>query len=338
MATALPTEESDLDGITKLIIEAFERILSEVKSRRDELLAQVSRLRGHTDSTDTSTTDTLRELEEMRAHVEKLSVKQNLAVKKQQESIADIDSEIEKLKTGLDNKCNLKFTCSLDQLIKQVSQFGEVTDESSLLTSYQSKVIPVKISLKYLPTFKSNRFHIDYVKERFYVYHNRMYPIVVYDANEFSFIHEFGDKGISVDSMATGKDFIYVASSCRSLILVYRQADYSLAKECELKVAISQIFVNSQEQVIVIYKAKWDSDCCIIKVYDRVLNSYKLKFFDHKFKEFRFDPRRSHLRGGLLYIYSSGMLRVFDREGNYSHSLFDETGKYFTYLADECSF
>ena len=62
----------------------------------------------------------MRELEEMRTQVEKMSVKQNLAMKKQQESLADIDSEIEKLTAGLTQDSKFKFNCSINQLIEQV--------------------------------------------------------------------------------------------------------------------------------------------------------------------------------------------------------------------------
>ena len=132
------TEQSPLDAIREEIIKVFERILSEVRSRRDKLLEQVSRMKREFETKNISVTENLRGLEEMRTHLEKMPAKQNLAMKKQQESLADIDSEIEKLKIDLNNNSKFKFNCSIDQLIEQVKHFGEVIDESCVITWYQS--------------------------------------------------------------------------------------------------------------------------------------------------------------------------------------------------------
>ena len=138
MATSDPTSHSQLDVISEEINELFERILSEVRARRDELLEQVSELEREFKTKNISVVQSMRELEEMRIHLEKMSVKQNFAMKKQQESLADIDSEIEKLKIDLNNKSKFKFNCSINQLIEQVKHFGEVIDESCDITKYQS--------------------------------------------------------------------------------------------------------------------------------------------------------------------------------------------------------
>ena len=64
------------------------------------MLALVYEKRREFESKNASIVESIRELEEMRAQIEKMSVKQNLAVKKQQDSLADIDSEIERLNIG----------------------------------------------------------------------------------------------------------------------------------------------------------------------------------------------------------------------------------------------
>ena len=46
----------------------------------------------------------------MRSHFEKMSVKQNLALRKQQESLAEIDSEIVKLRTDMYRSTQLKYS------------------------------------------------------------------------------------------------------------------------------------------------------------------------------------------------------------------------------------
>ena len=134
MATANVTGQTLLDVIREEIIQVFERILSEVRARRDELLEQVSKMKIEFGAKSNSVVESMRELKEMRAHYEKMSVKQNLAMKKQQESLADIDSDIEKLTIGLTNDSKFQFNCSINQLIEQVKQFGEVIDESCVIT------------------------------------------------------------------------------------------------------------------------------------------------------------------------------------------------------------
>ena len=131
MATGDPTQHSRLDTISEEIKEVFEKILSEVRSRRDELLEQVIRMKIEFETKRIPLFENLREFEEMRVQIEKWTLKQNLAMKKQTESLADIDSEIEKLRVALSGESSLKFNCSINQLIEQVRLFGEFVDLSS---------------------------------------------------------------------------------------------------------------------------------------------------------------------------------------------------------------
>ena len=149
----------------------FERILSEVRARRDVLLEQVSKMKIEFEAKNISMTDNLRGLTEMRTHYEKMPAKQNLAMKKQQESLADIDSDIEKLKIELSNKSKFQFNCSINQLIERVKQFGEVIDEYCVITQYQSKLTATRVITKF-QDFKfgdSTKLHIDHDKQLLYV-------------------------------------------------------------------------------------------------------------------------------------------------------------------------
>ena len=92
MATADATEHY-IDIIKQRIMEAFDVILSEVVARRDELLAQVDKMRRAWESQKSSLIQSQRELEEMKTQLENIPLKQNLAMKKQQDSLADIKSE-----------------------------------------------------------------------------------------------------------------------------------------------------------------------------------------------------------------------------------------------------
>ena len=101
MATSDPTSHSQLDVISEEIKEVFERILSEVRARRDELLEQVIRMKIEFETKRLPLFESLREFEEMRVQMEKWSLKQNLTIKKQRECLADIDSEIGKIRSAV---------------------------------------------------------------------------------------------------------------------------------------------------------------------------------------------------------------------------------------------
>ena len=71
MATANVTVQSPLDVIRGEIIQVFERILSEVIARRDEVLEQVSK-KIEFEAKNISVVDNLRGLTEMRTHYKKM--------------------------------------------------------------------------------------------------------------------------------------------------------------------------------------------------------------------------------------------------------------------------
>ena len=171
MATANVTGQTPLDVIREEIVQVFERILSEVRARRDVLLEQVSKMKIEFEAKNISVVESMRGLTEMRTHLEKMSVKQNLAMKKQQESLADIDSDIEKLMIELSNKSKFRFNCSINQLIERVKQFGEVIDESCVITQYQSKLTATRVITNYQDFIfgDSTKLHIDHDKQLLYV-------------------------------------------------------------------------------------------------------------------------------------------------------------------------
>ena len=117
-----------------------------------------------------SVVDNLRGVTEMRTHY-KMPAKQNLAMKKQQESLADIDSEIEKLKIELSNKSKFRYNCSINQLIERVKQFGEVIDESCVIIKYQSKLTATQVITKFqdFTIGDSTKLHIDHDRQLLYV-------------------------------------------------------------------------------------------------------------------------------------------------------------------------
>ena len=118
--------------------------------------------------------ESLREFEEMRAHIEKLSLKQNLTTKKQRKSLADIDSVIGKIRSAVSGESSLKFICSINQLIEQVRQFGEFIDMSSSLieshSKYSKKLTADETIFLNFHQDSITRLHIDYENNLLYIF------------------------------------------------------------------------------------------------------------------------------------------------------------------------
>ena len=340
MATSDPTSHSQLDVISEEIKELFERILSEVRARRDELLEQVSELEREFKTKNISVVQSMRELEEMRIHLEKMSVKQNLAVKKQRESLADIDSEIEKLKIDLNNKSKFKFNCSINQLIEQIKHFGEVIDESCVMTKYQSiyskKLTAVQVitgheDIKFTDSFK---LHIDYDKQLIYVLNsvstNDKYGISVFNANDFAFIVQFGQDTYKAYCIATSKEFVYVEYITRywpDRLVQYKYSDYSIVKTIYTNKFSSGIFISSQNRVYVLgYSGKTYK----FYIYDRALNFKEERDLCYQWPETISDwsiTKPAKQREELFYILFDKQLLVFTQEGKNIRSIFHEEGK-----------
>ena len=340
MATADVTEQSPLDVIREDIITVFEKILSEVRARRDELLEQVSRMKIEFETKNISVTENLRGLEEMRAQVEKMSVKQNLAMKKQQESLADIDSEIKKLKIDLNNNSKFKFNCSIDQLIEQVKNFGKVIDESCVITNYKSKLTAVEVSNKY-QNFEfgdTGKLHFDYDKQLLYVLTTKPMEVVqpvyrkgyyslpkfesflgVFNANDFTFIAKFGQDDNKACHVATSEEFVYVGFS--NFVRQYKNLDYSLVKTSHI--SSSGIFISSENQV---YVLSFSNKTCKFHIYDRALNLKEKRDLCYQWPDY--EPNiSSKQRHELFYILFNEELLVFTQEGKNIQSILFKEGK-----------
>ena len=309
-----------LDVVRKQITEVFNRILSEVKARRDVLLAKVDEMKRMFEAKNASISETIRELEEMRAHTLKMSVKQNLAMKKQQDSLDDIDSEIEKLSISLSNDSKMKFNCSIDQLIEQVKQFGDVIDESSIISTYQSKLTAARIitGFKYCKISVSTRFHFDYKQQLLYLLNNlpeTRQPHVVLNANDFTFVRTITGAGDS-RCIAIGNEFIYVGSSKE--LMLCKKSNYSILKRCQLYDAnLDQICFTSENQVIGLCTSK---GTFIFRVYDRTLNYKDTVELSFQFPYY-LSSTLTIVRLENFYFLSDGQLFVYDKRGKNIHSL-----------------
>ena len=341
MATACNdsvTEQTRLDVIREEIIQVFERILSEVRARRDVLLEQVSKMKIEFEAKSNSVVESMRGLTEMRTHLEKMSVKQNLAMKKQQESLADIDSDIEKLTTGLTNDSKFQFNCSINQLIEQVKQFGEVIDESCVITQYQSiysKKLTAVQNITDIQDFQfsnSAKLHIDHDKQLLYVLNSRIqncHDIVIFNANDYSFVARFGEKRNSASCIGTSKEFVYIIVYNMFVypsLVQYRNSDYSIVKTIlNLKTSPRGIFIISENQV---YILTYSDKTFKFQIYDRALNFKEERDLCYEWPESEPTISAKQIQE-LFYILINTQLLVFTKEGKNIRSIFQEEGKYF---------
>ena len=263
MAAASPSaDESVFDFMTEQITTVFDRIIKEVTTRRDLLLLEVSEKRKEFELRNSAMIDNVRELEEMRSHFEKMSIKQNLALRKQQESLAEIDSEIDKLRTDMYRSTQLKYSCSSDQLIQLVKQFGEIIDPTNIQAIYSKKLTAAKV-IEGLG--KQIRFHVDSYKELLYLISSERSTVFVCNINDLEFVKEFGDTNYPPSFVAASREFIYIAST-NDRILRYKSTDYSFAGVIGCYYEIIGIAVSDVNQVFVIVQNSQ------IRIYDRALN------------------------------------------------------------------
>ena len=321
MATASPSaDESVFDFMTEQITTVFDRIIKEVRTRRDLLLLEVSEKRKDFQLRNSAMIDNVGVLEEMRSHLEKMSVKQNLALRKQQESLADIDSEIDKLRTDMYRSIQLKYSCSPDQLIKLVKQFGEIIDVTNIQAIYSKKLTAVQV-IEGLGN--QTRFHLDFYKELLYVACSERKTVLVYNINDLKFVKEFGDTKYPPLCVAASREFIYVVSTNKQIVSTYEQivqyksTDYSFVGSMGTWNSRSEsniigIAVSDENQVFVINQSSQ------IRIYDRALNlkeeiQLDLKKFDESNKDItiismliREDRIYLLLRNTVLLVVSVG--------------------------------
>ena len=331
MATASPTaDESVFDFMTEQITTVFDRIVKEVRTRRDLLLLEVSEKRKEFQLRNSAMIDNVRELEEMRSHFEKMSVKQNLAVRKQQESLAEIDSEIDKLRTDMYRSTQLEYGCSPDQLIQLVKQFGEIIDFTSNLTLAKDKYSKKLTAAKVTERFESYefgyqiKFHVDSYKELLYVACLGRNAVLVYNINNLKFVKEFGDTKYPPEYVTASREFIYVVSTNKR-ILQYKSADYSSVGgttgtwDSKNYFRIIGIAVSDENQVFVISQISQSSQ---IKIYDRALNfkeeiKLDLKKFDESNKNISIN--RMLMREDRIYLLSNNKVLLVVSVGDWKN-------------------
>ena len=324
MATATPSaDESVFNVVTEQIKVVFDRIITEVITRRDQLLSEVNEKRREFELTNSSMVENMIELEDMRSQLEKMSVKQNLAMKKQQESLADIDSEISKLRTDINRNTQVKYSCCLDQLIQQVKQFGEIIDASSNLTLAKPKCSKKLSAVQVIKGVEggearpSIKLHVDSYQELLYVTQLMGDTVSVFNANNFKFIQDFGRYSLTPGCVTASKEFIYVLSTINGLYQ-YTSSDFTFVRKVES--SFFQLFTNyigiavsEDDQVFIM------DDCGSIKLYDRTLIlKEKLKLDLKKFRE----PNRVYsmvMKGNNIFILLTNKILLFVPFGDWKN-------------------
>ena len=325
MATDDATKRSHLDIISEEIMEVFERLLSEVRARRDDLLEQVSKMKREFETKKLPLFEDLREFEEMRIQMEKLSLKRNLATKKQQESIADLDTEIGKIRFALSGNSSLKFNCSINQLIEQVKHFGEFIDMSSSLIEsrlkYRKKLTADKLISNKLPTGSSKRLHIDSINNLLYVFSTDADTVIsIYDAITFTSVGKIGQDGYSERGIATNTDFIYVGYY-KNYNFTYELAVYhkdrSIFNTMNCVDEISNIFVEFENKVFVLCVAKSKVK---FRIYNRALYYQGEREFVYQWPK-SLSKIRSRFIDEHLYVLIDKQFLVFNTFGLNTHSV-----------------
>ena len=326
MATGDPTEHSQLDVISEEIKEVFERILSEARARRDELLEQVIRMKIEFETKKLPLFESLKEFEEMRIHLDKLSLKQNLTTKKQRESLADIDSEIGKIRFALSAESSLKFNCSTNQLIEQVRQFGEFIDLSSSLieshSKYSKKLTAANFILGVIPDVSPLRLHVDHENNLLYIFSTNANSkkIGVYDAITFSYVKEISI-GSGIRCIATNKDYVYLGmfrlsiSDFPSYLSIYSKG--SFLRSVNFQNETSNIFVESENKVFVLCVAK---NKLSFHIYNKALYLQGEREFVYQWPD-SLSEIRSQFKDEKLYILHDKQFLVFNSFGKNTHSI-----------------
>lgn len=317
MATGFLEKEIICDVISTHIREVFDRILSEVKKRRDKLLAEVYDIRQELEVKNAGVVNSLKELEGFKSQLTDMVFKQNKVMNKQQESITQIDQEIQKLKLSLRGDSKVKFKHSLDNLMQHITGFGEILTEYQ----YSSKLSAIRVIDRYEDTSFGhvNSVHIDHERELFYVVcgdtERMRHPITVFNANDFQFIREFGNIDNPPHCFVFNKDFVYTASVNGNVLLQYIPLNGCIAKtnSIPLDIRIFDISVNSDNQLFVLVLSGMTFK---ILTYDKKL-SYKrdihikigLPWCDYHHLSMQL------LNGNFYISYNYERLLQFNREG-----------------------
>ena len=252
-------DESVFDAITAQIISVFDRILKEVEARRDQLLSEVDKKKREIELKNSPLIKNVREMEKMRSQLENTTIEHNIALEQKQDSIDGFNTKIEEVRIEIYKNTQLKYSCSLDQLIQQIKQFGEIIDQAGNIalakTKYSNLLIPLKTididtSFRKILFGPGIKLLIDPHKEFLYATCPQRNDIMVIDANDFSFITSFGNTKYPPKCIASSKDYIYIGSTNKKLLLRYNSTNLSLLNVIQQSDTVCAIAVSEEDNVI----------------------------------------------------------------------------------------
>ena len=318
--------ERDIFQETEILInKTFRKIINRVKSRRDVLILELNNLKTEYGSRNRASTDSLHELEGMRAQLEQLAIKQNFALTVQKSSIADLDVKIVNLKSTMQQP-DLTFQCHLSRLSEDLSNLGNLVVEHSgpnpvtkATTRRQSERATRIIGKKGKEDGNFNcpqKLHVDSTTGLLYIadyYNNR---IQIFNTSDWSFLINLPTQNdVFPNSVTTNMQYCYVTSFSSNTILQYSQSNLQLIKSVQktrgcrpMLDGPSHIAVSPRDEVFV---ADWNNHrVCVFSrdlVYLRELGVGLLRI-----------PKHIAMSGELVYVMDDSevhCIHVFSEEG-----------------------
>ena len=153
--------------------------------------------------------------------------------------------------------------------------------------------------------------------------------IAVFNANDFTFIVQFGGSEYLTDCIATSQEFVYVGCHSRhskyksSQLIQYKNSDYSIVK------TIWTISIGIMCSENLVYVLTSSNKTFKFRIYDRALNFKEERDLCYEWLESdEFEPFISAKQiQELFYIFFNKHILVFTKEGKNTHSIIFGEGK-----------
>ena len=244
MATQnVESNECVFDRIILEIVTVFALIIEQTKKRRDQLITQLNELRiQHHEKL--SQIPGLKELEQMRTQIMKISIKENSLLKVQEASLAPIVKQINDLKEKSVSEPLLRFECPLTEMLDKMETLGAIMDEQVNVNVKPSNEQRIDYSKRILAKrtigkkgkgngefLYPSKMHISN-SGQLYVIDRDNRRVQVFDAESGNFLLQFGRPQFSnPNGVTTNNTFCYVTDVNENKIFQFSIKDYSLVRE-----------------------------------------------------------------------------------------------------------
>ena len=233
-------KQSIFDRIESEIVNAFNLMIHHLTMRRDALLAELKNSRFAFEEKTQTRIDGLKELEQMRAQLLELSIKQNFILKVQKASLAPIEQQLNELKGEPVSEPLLRFEIPLTEMLTKTETLGAIFDKRTNVTSkhqidYSHKNIAQKVIGKkgsgegeFLTPL---RMHIC-EGHHLYVVDSDNKRIQVFDVESGKYLLQFGRSHFTQPSgVVTLGKYCYVTDRTLNKIFKFEIGDYKLIKK-----------------------------------------------------------------------------------------------------------